>query len=175
MRVVMPMTRVCHLALDALWEFAPDAEFADVSENDEAYFRLLRHLWDNAATFALVEHDIEVSSTTLQDFEDCEEPWCVFPYEGRPYKHYPVPVLRCALGCVRFRADFLKTNAGIFDQHPFDVPRLRHWRRLDSQLASVLQRRGFRAHEHEPHVKHWHDYENDPATRVYEGWIPAGG
>jgi len=147
-------------------------ELADVSSDDNAYHRLLCELWDTGETFCLVEHDIEIGSDTLQQFEACPEPWCTAPYLGRPYKSYPVPVLRVALGCTRFRAEFLKTNAGVLEAMlpgPSNSLRNpRHWRRCDSLLASALQRRGFRACEHEPFVKHHHDYQNET---VSTGWL----
>lgn len=140
-----------------------------------AYHDLLSELWAAGEDFCLVEHDIEIRADVLPAFESCPEPWCTFPYLGRPYKHYPVPVLRVALGCTRFRSEFLKTNAGVLEAMlpgPASSPRNpRHWRRCDSLLASALQRRGFRAHEHEPHVVHHHDYANET---THAGWIPPG-
>lgn len=156
---------------EALRQANITADFVDVSSDDYAYHRLLVEIWAQGEDVAIVEHDIEVNPDTLTSFDKCPEPWCVAPYPGRPFKHYPVPILRVALGCVRFRAEFLQTNGGILNAHPFDREHLRHWRRLDSQLATVLQRRGFRAHEHE-HVIHHHDYAADP-VQFHPGWIPA--
>jgi len=153
MRVVAPLTQLHPHAFGALATYAPHAAFVDVSSDDECYWRLLRGLWGLGESLAIVEHDIEVHSGTLSSFEACVEPWCVAPYTGMPYKRYPVPVLRCALGCVRFSAGLIAATPTLID----DLP-VRHWRRLDSQIATFLQRAGYRAHEHEPHVVHHHDY-----------------
>jgi hypothetical protein len=147
-----------------------DARELDPAD-DCAYHALLSELWAAGETFAIVEHDIEIGPDTLTSFDKCPEPWCVAPYPGRSFKNYPVPILRVALGCVRFRAEFLKTNAGILDAMlpgPSNSLRNpRHWRRCDSLLASALQRRGFAAHEHEQ-VNHWHNYAADPPS---SGWL----
>jgi len=171
-KIVVPYVDLANKTREALEAHAPAAQYHYLDPADDgAYHHLLVELWDAGEDFAIVEHDIEIHAGVLPAFEACPESWCVFPYFGRPHKNYPVPVLRVALGCTRFRAEFLKTNAGILTamlpgpQNTLRNPK--HWRRQDSLLASALQRRGFRAHEHEPHVVHHHDYANDPpAGRV---------
>ena len=160
-------------ATSALMTHWPDFEEHELDPaDDNAYWRLLDGLWNAGEDFAIVEHDIEIHADVLPTFESCPEPWCTFPYLGRSFKNYPVPVLRCALGCVRFRADLLRANPGLLEAMlPGPSGSLRnpkHWRRCDSLLATVLQRRGYSVHEHEPHVIHHHDYENDV---ISPGWL----
>ncbi len=155
MRIVVPYTVLDGRATAALGRFTTpgQVEYVNVSAHEESYADLMRDLWTAGESFTVIEHDMEIHAHVLSQFEACGELWCVFPYTGKPYKNYPIPVLRMALGCTRFHADLMLENIGLIDD--LDVL---HWRRLDSQLATALLRRGYSPHEHEPHVIHHHDY-----------------
>jgi hypothetical protein len=163
MKVVMPWTeRYDPHSVQTLIAHTPHAgaiTWARVDVDDEAYWRLLSDLWTQHEDFVIVEHDIEIHSDVLPAFESCTAPWCVNAYFGQPYKRYPVPLLRVALGCVRFRGEFTAKYPNILEGLTN-----RHWRRLDSLIATRLQQYGERAHEHEPNVVHHHDYEKNPST-----------
>ena len=135
-------------------------------EQVEAYWRLLCELWATGEDFAIIEHDIEIHEAVVREFTECANPWCVNWYDGQQRTwtgrgDVPVPVvLKCALGCVRFRGELTRTHPRLLSHMT-----VRRWDRLDSQLASLLQRRGQNAHRHEPDVIHHHDY----AAEVHRG------
>jgi hypothetical protein len=130
-----------------------------------AYWRLIRDLWVSGDDFMLVEQDMQPHADSVRVFAECTAGWCVFPYPGEQpiwtsRRHAEPPratrVFRCALGCTRFRAEFTA-------KHPLAVEHMRHkhWRRVDSQLASFLFQHGEKACEHEPQVVHHHDYSKE--------------
>ena len=179
MRIVFPFTpESVHIAASLALTNVPNVEYVPLLHTDArssgyaddlpecAYWRLVRDLWVSGEDFAIVEHDIEIHAAVIPAFESCESGWCVFPYEGQqpiytsrrhPSLQPRAPrVFRCALGCTRFRSEFTA-------KHPLALEHMRHkhWRRIDSQLASFLFQHGEKACEHEPHVIHHHDYEAD--------------
>jgi hypothetical protein len=125
-------------------------EPVDVSARDTAYTLLLQDLWSADETFAIVEHDIVIRPDTLDEFEDCDHPWCAFTYRFRA-THI------AGLGCTRFRTNLLaaypdavaKTWAEATEVHPYG-----HWCNLDDRLTRALTAAGATRHLHQPPVGH---------------------
>lgn len=119
----------------------------DVSGADDAYWRLLLRLW-SGGPFMLVEQDVVVAPTTVEDMASCEAAWCAAPYL---YGSMPLT----AFGCMAFGT--------ILGRHPDVVaaipPEHRGWQSLDAMVIGELHRRGEREHVHGPRVLHLRDPE----------------
>jgi hypothetical protein len=167
-RVVVPATpRGLHpLTVPAILEAGYVAEVHPMLIQ-ESYWELLRGLWDEGNTFAIVEHDIGVTRDQLFALEDCGRPWCAFSYEvyaGDLAAAYGGPY---GLGCTRFRYEILQKipgaveEAGTYDQHPVHPPR--SYAVMDSTLTRVLRSHGHEPHQHFPNVVHRHVYNRADA------------
>jgi hypothetical protein len=139
-RVVFPYT----VRLDeAIVSLPPWAEQVDVSQDDEAYYRLLASLWHDAQDFVILEHDQVLPPTALEGFEKCPEWHCGHPtwlYGGWGVWH----------GCVRYRRELML-------RHP-DLPETivkRDWHALDSAWINHLRLLGYpESHWHWPAAGH---------------------
>ena len=150
MKVVVPFTDVSSETRDAL--AGVDAEYVDVSSSDDAYWNLLSDLWTSGADFVVVEQDIVVHPTALDELDACPYDWCAFPYG---YGHWG---LHYGLGCVKFSGALIKRNpdailrVGVMSDGNHEK---RHWCRLDCWLQEVvLPGNGEHMHKHETVVKH---------------------
>lgn len=123
------------------------------------YWRWLAGEWTVDADTVVVEHDIVPAAGVVEEMLACPQPWCVSPY--------PIAIgylLTEGLGCTKFSAGLkaqhidVLTSAGLIDDD--GQPRYT-WRRLDTRIARVLTRLGFRPHEHAP-SEHLHDYRARP-------------
>ena len=147
MRAVCPYTKVVEPVRAALDTHCPGWQGVDVRASDAAYHRLLSALWAQGEDFVIVEHDIEVHSDVLSQFDACPEPWCVFRYAlgRRPdgsSVYYDV-----GLGCVRFRARLLAEHP-----RPFAGLPGYHWAKVDADLQAALH--PLHPHLHLPPVTH---------------------
>ncbi len=148
----MPYTRVDQDVTRALDATGCAWEPHDVSGDEEAYWRLLSTLWAAGKTFAIVEHDVVVRATTLEELRNCPSPWCSFqvPYVGG-----------CAyagLGCAKFDAELIRRHPDALNEvatFSDEQHSPRHWCRLDHWLQDcVLKRRGEAMCVHGPPLKH---------------------
>jgi len=151
-RILCAYTKLHAGAEQALWEFAPDTEFVDVSKSDSAYFDLVREAWKCQETFLLVEHDIEIHKGVVESAKHCKQPWCVWPYMGHSQEEI------WALGCVKFGRRLMLAQPTLMDevgeiQSDCAIPK-RHWKRLDARILVTLRAHGYaQPHVHES-VKH---------------------
>jgi hypothetical protein len=154
MYVVVPYARnpLAQEVIDALEATGVNCHPVDLSGSDRAYFDLLSSLWVVGETFCLVEHDIVIHPTALDELSTCPNDWCAFPYP------YGGPKLAYGMGCVKFSADLIARNPDAMlrvavlsdEKHP-----ARHWCRLDAWLQGcVLPSNGEQRCEHETPVKH---------------------
>jgi hypothetical protein len=118
----------------------------------EAYWRLIRELWDQAETFTIIERDIEIHPGVLDAFDTCAEPWCTFAYPGRDR------VIDSGLGCTRFRGSLMLAEP---DTLELPAPPVRfsglppnHWQFLDQRIAHALAMRGYAPHVHGEVIHH---------------------
>jgi len=146
MRIVVPFTKLHVETMHALESAGADYELALVGE-DDSYWRLLYDLWRTGEDFVVVEHDIVVRPSVFDEFEECENEWCVAPY--------PFVYRLCAgLGCTRFRASLLQRFPEIMDEvdrmeHP-EFPGRRNWRTLDAAIRDLLWERDVDRCRHAP-------------------------
>jgi hypothetical protein len=133
----------------------PGAHYVDVSGDHQAYWRLLRDLWDGATTFIIVEHDIVPLDGQIQELWNCPSVWDAAPYRMDA-------IVTTALGLVKFGSDLLLETqdlmCGILDQY-------RVWSGLDSMVIAELHRRGYSEHVHQPPVRHLHEPAPPPEPR----------
>jgi len=154
MRVVVPYTMAAMKrsigVMIALRATGHTYDMVHVGNSDRDYFDLLSSLWADGETFCIVEHDIVVHPTALDELAACPNDWCGFPHEYMGEVGY-------WLGCVKF-------GAGLIERHPdamvrtgvlFDCYPKRHWYRLDPRLqTTILAQRGEVKCQHLPEVRH---------------------
>jgi hypothetical protein len=112
-------------------------DFEHVGHNQYAYWNLFVTLWREGEPFVLVEHDIVVRPSTIQQLEDCPRPWCGFVYHEAPGE----PV--AGLGCTKFTPGF-------------DLPVLEPlvWQNVDSAVGGIMRTHGLVRHDHQPWLRH---------------------
>ena len=118
--------------------------YAPVDES-EGYWELLRDLWTMGKSAIVVEQDIVVNETTIDELKICELDWCAmpFPYRGNERAY--------ALACSKFSAALMARHPDLIEvigtyrdaKHP-----PKHWCRLDAWIFDELTRRGEHRHEH---------------------------
>ena len=145
MKIVVPYTRLRRGVIDALVVHAKTFTLVNVAASDEAYFDLLANLWGAAKTFVLVEHDIVVNETTIDELKVCDHDWCAmgFPYRGEE-KAY-------SLACTKFSAELIRKYPDLMEivgQMSDSMHDPMHWCRLDMWMFMVLDQLGETRHEH---------------------------
>lgn len=138
--------------------------FCDLDPNDyEAYWRVLTEWWERGQDFLVVEHDVEPVAGTFSSMDECPSTWCSSPYE------IDTGVKVLALGCTRFRSELMEAypealrDAGEIQNDSVSLPK-RHYKRLDTRIASVLHAKRYHCHAHIPAVHH-HDYREPRRER----------
>ncbi|HEY8976306.1 MAG TPA: hypothetical protein VIN75_18975 [Burkholderiaceae bacterium] len=155
MSVIVPYTRLHPAAAILLDRHAPGHVRVPLDPADmSAYWRLLAEQWHEPGDLLIVEHDVGIHADVVEGLTACPEPWC-----GHPYR-IGSQLLVC-LGCTRFSAALKASEPDLLDVVGEDgtggLP-ARDWRRLDVRLLDELHRRGYRQHEHQPAVTHFHKY-----------------
>lgn len=118
-------------------------------DQEFAYWRLLRELWEEGKPFILVEHDILPWPGALKGMWECPEPWCAH--------RYTVLGSYCAyLGCTKF--DPARLGACPLPDEPTE------WQKLDMLIVRELAKREHRGHVHDPPVCHL-NYGHQMMTR----------
>ena len=147
--VYVPYTRLCPETKKALDATKHSYTPINVSKSDETYWELLNSLWSKGETFAIVEHDIVIHKTALQELADCPRPWCAFPVPYFSSNHV-------GLGCVKFGSDLIKRFPNALDEVAlmFDSKHPpKHWCRLDAWLQTRVLPQAER-HVHQPPLGH---------------------
>ena len=112
---------------------------------DESYWELLRDLFAAGKSAIIVEQDIVVNETTIDELKICEHDWCAmpFPYRGNDRAY--------ALACTKFSAALMARHPDLIEaigEHSDAKHPPRHWCRLDSWIFEELNRLGENRHEH---------------------------
>lgn len=112
---------------------------------DTDYWTLLYDLWQAKQSFIVVEHDIVVNETTIDELRVCEHDWCAmpFPYRGEE-KAYSLACTKFSAGLIGRYPKLLEIVGGMSDA--FHPPG--HWCRLDAWTYELLTRLGEKRHEH---------------------------
>lgn len=113
--------------------------------SDWSYWELLRDLWADGRSFIIVEHDIVVNETTLDELRVCDHDWCAmpFPYRGNTHAY--------SLACAKFSSALIARHPDLMEavgqmsdsKHPPG-----HWCRLDAWIYAELMGRGESRHDH---------------------------
>lgn len=111
-------------------------------QDDEAYGRELAARWAQPGDLIVVEHDVEINLDTLDEFEQCPEPWCSAPYQVGDG-------LEMCIGCSRFREELRRAVPAPPGDHL--------WANVESAYVSVLRSAGYAPHRHRE-VTHHHSY-----------------
>lgn len=124
--------------------YGETVRYAPVDATD-GYWQLLADLWAARRTAIIVEQDIVVNETTVDELKICGHDWCAmpFPYRGNDRAF--------ALACTKFSSALMERNPDLMEvigqysdaKHP-----PRHWCRLDAWIYAELSGRGERRHEH---------------------------
>lgn len=133
-RLVVPYVATM-LRPETVASVGPYAEFIELDPADPAaYPRLLYGLWEAAEDVVIVEQDVEVPSSFLDDFAACRNEWCVLDPADRPGLAW--------MGCVRFRAalmvrfpDVVAWSQAVDD----DGDRAWTWHKIDVRLERFLR------------------------------------
>lgn len=127
-------------------------EFHFVGGNDYEYYALLKRVWSEQRTTAIVEHDVLPDLDAINSLAECVEWWCACPY-------YMGGQIAPGLGCTKFAAELMKMVPDLFDRvaalNMGDI-NPHTWVRLDVSIDMVLiQQLGYKVHCHEEHpVRH---------------------
>lgn len=111
-----------------------------------AYGEVLALQWGFGEDFAVIEQDIVIRPDVVEAFANCPEAYCAFPYAWTTN-------VGPALGCTRFRADFLQRYPNamqfVLDMHI-------SYRQLDVVLMRRILAKQFgeQPHVHLPPVEH---------------------
>jgi hypothetical protein len=156
MRVILACTKLDKRVVLALIDTQRHLEIAWVTDSDDAYFDLLSGLWTAGESFIVVEHDVLVRSSSLDELEGCSSPWCAFQvsYVGTTW---------AGLSCAKFTAELMGRYPNAFTaiseasdvRHP-----PKHWCRIDSWLRGYLGDRDETLCEHAPPLEHRPDTDH---------------
>jgi hypothetical protein len=151
MRVVCPFTDLWPETEAALRQYAPHAEFIDVSGSVYAYWELLRDLWAEGRDFLVVEHDVVIRAGVIDELESCPEWFCAFAYPYRAIPSADIEILKAPLGCTRYRSQLMVKRPELFAGAPL------HWEKLNALVeVSLLRGAVCLPHTHLPPVAHHH-------------------
>ncbi len=150
-----------------------DAEFADLTGDDQGYFKVVAKLWTKGESFLLLEHDVLATPALLQEMWDCPHEWChafawrysgpVMPGESRP--QHPIRQRETALFCHKVSGSLLQ-RMGAIPRGPV------RWTQVDFLLLGWLAQNAL-AHLHGP-VLHLHQQHPAwAATMTEKDWANA--
>jgi hypothetical protein len=140
--VAVPFTQLHQETVVAL--SAEQVRYAPMT-HENSYFELFSDLWNAGKSFIIVEHDIVVNETTIDELRICEHDWCAmpFPYRGEE-RAYSLACSRFSAGLIRKIPELPEIVGEMWDDtHP-----MRHWCRLDAWIWQVLTTLGEKRHEH---------------------------
>lgn len=147
MNVVVPYVTLPPLLPRLLQSYGIKPRLVNVGGDNQAYWALLRSLWEATETSVVVEHDILPWPGAIEELLACPAEWCANSYNQRGIGIYH------SFGCVKFSRELMVRTSGIWDE-----VQNRHWASLDSQFEFLTYQRGIRPHHHRPPVIHLHDY-----------------
>ena len=162
MRVIWPYTDAStEESYRAVMACGYTVETFDMSNDDTAYGRLLEELWADAETFMVVEHDIVIATTTVREFDECEEEWCSAPYT---YFDQPVTTSGGGLGCTKFDKTLMARWPSMMrsaNQLPCVGHPNGHWCTRDLAIYTLLRQGGnfasqYPARRHQTHTEVHH-------------------
>ena len=149
-------------AMQALAEYAPQAEIVDVTGDNYRYWNEIRERWTGKTDLIIIEQDVEISEDVISSMESCDQDWCCYAY---PIFRTKVR-LRVGLGCIKISARAQRKVTPEKIAEAFSTCAACRgkgcWWHLDGNIAAQLKRGGFFPHVHGD-VIHHHDYETGMA------------
>lgn len=136
-----------------------NATWVDVSFSPHAYYAALLWQWAKGETFMVLEHDVVCRPDVIASFDECPEPWCLYPYAPE----CPCGNPQCreawanALGCTRYRKELIEDVPDALTAIPRDMPDglpCWEWHNVCDGLGAQLRAAGYTHHWHEPAVEH---------------------
>ena len=125
----------------ALVKYVPigTLELVNVNGNVSNYWHAFRARWQGAFDLMTVEQDNVITAEVIPSFESCEEPWCVYEYDGPPHLEPDDRILKASLGCTRFSRE-LQRDVPITE---ISVEDYFTWHLIDFRVAVVLKNKGY--------------------------------
>ena len=153
MKIYVPYTDLREETAKSIQATGHLATYVDVSSRDDAYYELLQDAWKQQKSFVIVEHDVVIHPTAIDELVECKFSWCAFPTQYYNGEHV-------GLGCVKFGELLLRRFPKAMDQvakmhDPKHPPK--HWCRLDAWLTRVLPTSEM--HVHKPTLRHLRETE----------------
>lgn len=166
---------------EALDYYGERVSYVDVSSDDEAYWRLVKSLWQKYRDFIVVEQDILiVPGITLESFSTCPVSLCVSNYRYQNanadlYGGKASPGWLGGLGCCRFRRRVMRhipnaiDHAGMLERAYMGNHPPRHWCALDGAIKDELWMWGVYPCGDHPVSQHLHNETSHGCDRRGEG------
>lgn len=125
--------------------------FADVSGSNWDYWRVLCDWWVPTDDLIIIEHDVAPRPDVFTEFEECQEPWCLFTYDNFEGDLSAAIAWQFALGCTRFRKELIEAVPNAL----MDVQeRWKDWHYTCDGIGYNLTKAGFFPHFHWPAINH---------------------
>lgn len=159
MNIICCPVRLYRATEVALRLHAPQAriKFID-ADNIEEPWTTYRQYWEKAEDdLLIIEQDIVIHEDVIPSFEECPEPWCLFPF---PHYSRDGALMDSGIGCNRFRREFMeKVTAEDVESQYASCNRCggsnpRCWAHLDGRTNDAGHAKGFGIHVHYPPVGH---------------------
>ena len=165
MRILACYTNMHPAAAKALADFAPQAEFVDVTGDEHAYWREIRSRWTGDEDLIIVEQDVEIAEGVIESLAGCGRDWCCYAY-----RIFRTRVrLRDGLGCTKFSAALQrKVNPRRIAEGFALCKNCKGqgcWYHLDCRISGLLREDGLKPHVHGD-VTHHHAYDEPAAEQV---------
>lgn len=147
MQIFLPYTEIQPITRMAMRHYSYTAVRLD---GDDAYSEYLGQRWAAGEDFINVEHDVAPWLGSIEELEECPEPWCAFLSDSALW----APTLCLA----RFRRELLLEHPvdwalqrSAIDDH-WHASGKKTWQYCDAWMRGQLEVRGVFAHRHGPPV-----------------------
>jgi len=128
-----------------------DAEYYHCDRDDSYHEMMLSH-WRAGEDFCVVEHDIVVWPSALNELEQCTALWCTRPY------YCSVGWILDGLGCTKFSKELIEKYPDfLLEPFPPCCMHTRYYCGLDRLIAHRMQQLGIAPHVHLPGVSNLND------------------
>lgn len=147
-------TRIWDVTRDSLARYAPDAQIISVTGLTGAW-DAYKSLWGQD-DLMIVEQDIILHESTIPQFLECPEPWCLFPFRYMD----SLTFLDTGTGCNRYRTEFMEeVSPADIEAIPGSCNRCEGgnpgcWAHIDGRIREAGEKKGFRIHVHWPAAGH---------------------
>jgi hypothetical protein len=151
MKVVIPYVEGELADETKKWGEEHEAEFVDLTGDDEGYFQLISRLWREGDSFVVVEEDIVPNEEQFTSMLVCNEPWCAGVHKLHDHPDGAPEVW--SLGLMKFPTALTeRVQIAMLAQA---LAEDKSWYRIDLCLYPVIRLGGFsEPHLHGPVGRH---------------------